>query len=76
MDQNRPLQAKILTAERSILGGPKKPVISGRFALRFQSKSLVHFCATDGLQARLVLGGIFSVFITKTRVLGMTILST
>ena len=37
-------------------------VILGRFALRFQWKSLVHFCATDGLLARLVLWDMFCVF--------------
>ena len=38
--------------------GPKY-VILGRFALRFQWKSLVYFCAVNGLFPRLVLWSIF-----------------
>ena len=49
----------------------QKSAILGRFALHFQWKTLVHFCANNGLLARLVLWSMFEIFSTKTRVLGI-----
>ena len=53
-----------------VFWGPKY-VILAHFALRFQWKTLVHFCANNGLLARLVLWSIFCVFQYNNWGLGM-----